>query len=65
VPAASPGGASIEGHGLRITLTTSATVSVVDAPYWPDFGVETTVRQVVLDYGPAPSRGGFVLSVAG
>lgn len=60
---AAPGGASIEGKGLRISVRTSAAVSVVEAPYWPDFGVSLPARQLVLDYGPAPCRGGFAVKL--
>lgn len=51
----------IVGDGVRVRLRTAAAVTVVDAPYWPDFGVEQRARQIVLDYGAAPCSGGFVL----
>jgi uncharacterized heparinase superfamily protein len=59
------GGFVIEGGGLRIRLRTSAAVSVADAPYWPDFGVEHPARQIVFDYGNAPCAGTFTLELEG
>ena len=53
----------IAGEGVRVRLRTAASVSVVDAPYWPDFGVELRARQIVLDYGKAPCGGAFALEV--
>jgi uncharacterized heparinase superfamily protein len=54
-------GLVIACDGVGVRLQTTAAVSVVAAPYWPDFGVEIPVRQIVLDYGTAPCAGGFAL----
>lgn len=39
----------------------SARVSVVERPWWPDFGCEVMTRQLVLDYGTAPGEWSFQL----
>ena len=54
-------GARIRGEGVDVTLRTTAALTVVPAPWYPDFGVEVETRQVVLDYGVAPCAGRFIL----
>ncbi|TVQ92539.1 MAG: hypothetical protein EA397_06945 [Deltaproteobacteria bacterium] len=58
-----PTGATLILDTHRITLRTTATLRVRVAPWWPDFGTEQTTRQIELDYGQAPCRGGFTLTV--
>lgn len=54
-------GLEIERGDIRIDLHTNHTLSIVDAWYFPDFGVKRKTSKIVLDYGSAPCCGGFVL----
>lgn len=60
-----PGGATLSDGTVTARLRTDATVTIVDAPWYPDFGEERETVQLVLDYGRAPCSGGFVLSARG
>jgi uncharacterized heparinase superfamily protein len=48
-----------------VALRTSGTVALEDAWWFPDFGIRTSTRRIVIDYGPAPSRGTFDLQRIG
>ena len=54
-------GATICREGVKVVLTTDASLQVKDAYWHPDFGVEETCQQLVLNYGHAPCEGSFVL----
>jgi uncharacterized heparinase superfamily protein len=54
-------GACLEMNGVPFDVRTSSVVRIVDAPWYPDFGVVLASRQIVIDYGPAPVAGGFVI----
>jgi uncharacterized heparinase superfamily protein len=60
-----PGGAVIRRGGVEVALTSEARVTVAEARWFPDFGVEARTLQVTLHYGAAPCAGGFVLAVRG
>lgn len=57
------GGASLRVPGFRVRLKTAASVTVHEVPWWPDLGVHQATHQLHLDYGQAPCRGAFTLTV--
>ena len=55
-------GASVLVLGdVRARLTTAHPVAVDEAWWCPDFGVRHRAPQIVIDYGPAPAAGRFIL----
>lgn len=54
-----------DSGGLTIRLTASGPVTLERGLWMPDFGVAREVWRVVLDYGDAPTSGGFELRVEG
>lgn len=46
---------------INVVLETNATVSLRDAVWFPNFGVERSCKQIILRYGEAPCSGGFRL----
>ena len=59
-----PGGAVICCPGGLVKLRCTHPIRLEAAPWWPDFGVEYSTIQLVLDYGGAPVTGAFVLELA-
>lgn len=55
------GGIEIVSGPVRAVLETPAPIAIEEGAYCPDFGVRLAAPRIVLDYGPAPCRGGFVL----
>ncbi len=55
------GGAKLWGSGLRVSLRTSASVTLEPATWWPDLGLEWPSHCLVLTYGSAPCVGAFDL----
>ncbi|MEX2529124.1 MAG: alginate lyase family protein [Gemmatimonadota bacterium] len=54
-----------DSSGLTVRLSASVPLTLERGLWMPDFGVTQEVWQVVLDYGEAPTRGGFELTVDG
>jgi uncharacterized heparinase superfamily protein len=54
-------GVTVTRGGAAFRMTSPVPVRVQDAWWMPDFGVRLPTRQLVLDYGAAPCKGGFVL----
>lgn len=51
----------ISSGDIDAALETNAAVSLRDATWFPNFGVEHTCKQIILRYGAAPCSGGFRL----
>ena len=51
------GGFTIRSGPVVIRATTDASVSIREHWWCPDIGARTPTKQVVLDLGPAPTRG--------
>jgi hypothetical protein len=58
------GRVSIRRGAAAPTLCSATPVRVEEARWFPDFGMCRPTLQLVLDYGPAPCAGGFVLAAA-
>lgn len=54
-----------DSSGLTIHLSTSGAVTLERGLWMPDFGARHEVWRVVLEYGNAPTAGGFELRVEG
>ncbi len=58
------GGFTIRSGPVVIRATTDASVSIREHWWCPDIGARTPTKQVVLDLGPAPTRGHVELQLA-
>jgi len=50
-------------HSFEMRIETDHRYSVVEASWFPDFGIEIPTRQIVFDYGFAPCSGEYIIYI--